>query len=76
MLPKTNMLQPQLIHVCAYVRTYIHILYVRPANPNCEWCPPGHGDLYAALAGSGKLDSLLEAGYKYMFVSNSGGWWW
>ena len=36
-----------------------------------EWCPPGHGDLYAALFGSGKLQSLLEEGYKYMFVSNS-----
>lgn len=41
------------------------------SNPSNEWCPPGHGDLYAALAGSGCLDSLLEAGYKYMFVSNS-----
>ena len=36
-----------------------------------EWCPPGHGDLYAALVGSGRLEALLEAGYKYMFVSNS-----
>eukprot|EP00934_Nitzschia_sp_Nitz4_P008637 Nitzschia sp. Nitz4//scaffold7_size249615//100468//103967//NITZ4_001168-RA/size249615-augustus-gene-0.30-mRNA-1//-1//CDS//3329558415//8627//frame0 len=36
-----------------------------------EWCPPGHGDLYAALEGSGSLASLLASGYKYMFVSNS-----
>lgn len=36
-----------------------------------EWCPPGHGDLYAALIGSGRLSALLEGGYKYMFVSNS-----
>mmetsp|Transcript_26876 Transcript_26876/g.58993 ORF Transcript_26876/g.58993 Transcript_26876/m.58993 type:complete len:465 (+) Transcript_26876:67-1461(+) len=36
-----------------------------------EWCPPGHGDLYAALEGSGSLDALLKDGYKYMFVSNS-----
>ena len=41
------------------------------SNPANEWCPPGHGDLYAALVGSGKLDSLLEQGFKYMFVSNS-----
>eukprot|EP00937_MAST-01D_sp_MAST-1D-sp2_P002553 g2553.t1 len=41
------------------------------ANPELEWCPPGHGDLYASLAGSGKLDELLAAGVKYMFVSNS-----
>jgi len=42
-----------------------------PAKPGVEWCPPGHGDLYAALLGSGKLDSLLAQGCKYMFVSNS-----
>ncbi|CBN79734.1 conserved unknown protein [Ectocarpus siliculosus] len=41
------------------------------ANPAKEWCPPGHGDLYAALSGSGKLDELLAEGIKYMFVSNS-----
>ena len=42
-----------------------------PAKPSVEWCPPGHGDLYAALLGSGKLDALLAGGAKYMFVSNS-----
>jgi len=42
-----------------------------PTKPSCEWCPPGHGDIYAALVCSGKLDKLLENGYKYMFVSNS-----
>merc|ERR1711972_772630 len=36
-----------------------------------EWCPPGHGDLYPAMLGSGTLDRLLERGFKYMFVSNS-----
>jgi UDP-N-acetylglucosamine pyrophosphorylase len=36
-----------------------------------EWVPPGHGDLYAALLGTGKLHALLDSGYKYMFVSNS-----
>lgn len=40
-------------------------------DPSNEWCPPGHGDLYAALVGSGRLDGLLAEGYKYMFVSNS-----
>ncbi len=42
-----------------------------PANPELEWCPPGHGDIYAALVGSGWLDKLLAAGVKYAFVSNS-----
>lgn len=41
------------------------------ANPHLEWCPPGHGDLYTALYGSGKLNELLADGIKYMFVSNS-----
>lgn len=36
-----------------------------------EWCPPGHGDLYPALVGSGWLDRLLSEGVKYAFVSNS-----
>jgi UTP--glucose-1-phosphate uridylyltransferase len=42
-----------------------------PADPDLEWCPPGHGDLYTALRGSGLLDRLLDAGYRRAFVSNS-----
>jgi UDP-N-acetylglucosamine pyrophosphorylase len=42
-----------------------------PADPDMEWCPPGHGDLYPALVGSGWLDRLLAEGVKYAFVSNS-----
>lgn len=42
-----------------------------PASPAQEWCPPGHGDLYPALVGSGWLDRLLAEGVKYAFVSNS-----
>ena len=42
-----------------------------PTKPSVEWCPPGHGDLYAALLGSGTLDSMLAQGSKYLFVSNS-----
>merc|ERR1712003_140154 len=42
-----------------------------PENPDHEWCPPGHGDLYPAMLGSGTLDKLLAKGMKYMFVSNS-----
>ncbi|XRB03025.1 UTP--glucose-1-phosphate uridylyltransferase [Pycnococcus provasolii] len=40
-------------------------------NPKLEWCPPGHGDIYPALLGTGTLDRLLEDGVKYLFVSNS-----
>jgi len=42
-----------------------------PANPDLEWCPPGHADVYPTLEGSGWLDRLLEAGVNYAFISNS-----
>ena len=42
-----------------------------PKDPELEWCPPGHGDLYPALYGNGLLARLREAGYRYAFVSNS-----
>ncbi len=41
-----------------------------PADPTLEWCPPGHGDLYPALEGSGVLDQLLAHGFRYACVSN------
>ena len=42
-----------------------------PADPDKEWCPPGHGDIYTALVTSGMLDLLLSQGYEYAFVSNA-----
>lgn len=42
-----------------------------PADPEKEWCPPGHGDIYAALMTSGMLVQMIEAGFQYAFVSNS-----
>ena len=36
-----------------------------------EWCPPGHGDIYPSLVGSGLMERLLDQGVKYLFVSNS-----
>lgn len=42
-----------------------------PADPEMEWCPPGHGDIYPAILGSGLLQRLLDEGYLYLFVSNS-----
>lgn len=41
------------------------------ADVDMEWCPPGHGDLYIALATSGMLDQILAAGFEYAFVSNA-----
>ncbi len=40
-------------------------------DPELEWCPPGHGDLYAAMVTSFLLELLLQHGYEYAFVSNS-----
>ena len=42
-----------------------------PDDPSKEWCPPGHGDIYASLVTSGMLATLLEKGYEYAFVSNA-----
>lgn len=42
-----------------------------PADPELEWCPPGHGDLFPALQSSGVLSRLLEAEYRYACVSNA-----
>jgi UTP--glucose-1-phosphate uridylyltransferase len=42
-----------------------------PADPDLEWAPPGHGDVYTALVTSGMLEALRERGYRYAFVSNA-----
>jgi UTP--glucose-1-phosphate uridylyltransferase len=42
-----------------------------PKNPALEWNPPGHGDVYTALLTSGILQSLLDDGIQYAFISNS-----
>lgn len=42
-----------------------------PEDSELEWCPPGHGDLYAALVTSGMLGRLLAAGIEFAFVSNA-----
>ena len=40
-------------------------------DPDLEWCPPGHGDIYPSLVSSGVLARLLKQGIRYLFVSNS-----
>ena len=42
-----------------------------PDDPALEWAPPGHGDLYPSLLGSGMLDALLDGAYEYAFVANA-----
>jgi UTP--glucose-1-phosphate uridylyltransferase len=42
-----------------------------PTDPALEWCPPGHGDVFAALRRSGLLAALLDRGYEIAMISNS-----
>ena len=42
-----------------------------PVDRELEWCPPGHGDLYAALSGSGWLDALLAKGVKSLTIGGN-----
>ncbi|NCC25296.1 MAG: UTP--glucose-1-phosphate uridylyltransferase [Deltaproteobacteria bacterium] len=42
-----------------------------PQNPELEWNPPGHGDIFQAMVTSGVLQKLLKGGFKYAFISNS-----
>ncbi len=44
---------------------------VCPENPDLEWNPPGHGDIYTALLTSGMLRQLLDDDIRYAFISNS-----
>jgi UTP--glucose-1-phosphate uridylyltransferase len=42
-----------------------------PDDPELEWAPPGHGDIYTSLVTSGMLEQLRSDGYEYAFVANS-----
>lgn len=41
-----------------------------PTNPDQEWNPPGHGDVFNALLTSGCLEELLNKGIRYAFIAN------
>jgi UTP--glucose-1-phosphate uridylyltransferase len=41
-----------------------------PQNPELEWNPPGHGDVFTALNTSGMLKQFLESGIQYAFIHN------
>ena len=42
-----------------------------PAATELEWCPPGHGDVYASMVGAGLLDALRKQGFRHVMISNS-----
>ena len=41
-----------------------------PENPELEWNPPGHGDVFTALSTSGMLENLIANGIQYAFIHN------
>ena len=41
-----------------------------PADPELEWNPPGHGDVFMALWVSGTLQRLLDEGIRYALIRN------
>lgn len=42
-----------------------------PEDPELEWCPPGHGDVFVAMMTSGVLQQLRDRGIRYVFISNA-----
>lgn len=41
-----------------------------PADPDKEWCPPGHGEVFSAMAAAGILDGLVDQGFRYVSIAN------
>lgn len=39
-------------------------------DPDSEWCPPGHGDIYMSLYSTSLLAELLSNNIHYVFLSN------
>ena len=35
-----------------------------------RWYPPGHGDVYQSFYNSGLLETFINQGKEYMFISN------
>jgi UTP--glucose-1-phosphate uridylyltransferase len=46
-------------------------LPVNLARAEARWAPPGHGDIYLAMAIGGVWERLLEQGYRWAFVCNA-----
>jgi UTP--glucose-1-phosphate uridylyltransferase len=40
-------------------------------NPELEWCPAGHGEIYCAFYNNGVLRELNNKGMEYLFISNA-----
>lgn len=69
--PVTDIPQTFLQHMEPKIRQDDFLPVEWPQDPELTWCPPGHGDIYTALITQDVLEKLLNAGYKYAFVSNA-----
>jgi UTP--glucose-1-phosphate uridylyltransferase len=58
--------QTRFPRICEKTLVPIHC----PLDPESEWAPPGHGELYTVLETSGTLQTLLDKDIEYLFVSN------
>ena len=63
----TELIQHNIPRLCPQT----HVPVQSPGKEGISWCPPGHGNVYNILYESGTIDTLLECGYKYLFISNS-----
>ncbi len=53
-----------------YPRILENSLLPMDTGTDDDWCPSGHGDFFSSIEGSGQLDTLLELGFEYVFISN------
>lgn len=45
--------------------------YQHPNDEKQNWNPPGHGDIYQTMKSTSILQSLLDSGIQYAFISNT-----
>lgn len=71
---KESDLQVKIFNQSQYPRMVAEDLMPWPSKGRTDrdgWYPPGHGDVFASLLNSGKLDELVAEGKEYIFVANS-----
>ena len=44
--------------------------FSNPEKPEQEWYPPGHGNFLPCFLESGLLDTFIDQGFEYLFISN------
>eukprot|EP01087_Luapelamoeba_hula_P000340 TRINITY_DN1023_c0_g1_i1.p1 TRINITY_DN1023_c0_g1~~TRINITY_DN1023_c0_g1_i1.p1 ORF type:complete len:495 (-),score=116.69 TRINITY_DN1023_c0_g1_i1:47-1531(-) len=73
MLQKYRNIEIESFNQSRYPRIYKESLMPVPKDvddPLESWYPPGHGDVFPALANSGLLDKYIAEGKEFIFISN------